>query len=65
MIVTCLSFDALRYLSKAVLGSLDRHGTYDVSKAYNKLRRMYDGTSMHIRLVKYDHTRIINRQVVF
>jgi hypothetical protein len=32
MIVSCLGLDTLAYHSKAVLGSLDRHGTYDISK---------------------------------
>jgi hypothetical protein len=54
----------LAYLELAVLGSLDRHDTYDVSTTYDKLRWTYDGVSMHDRLGKHDHTRIINRQVV-
>jgi len=31
---------------------------------YDKLRRTYDGFSLHDRLGKQAHTRIINRQVV-
>jgi len=54
----------LTYLELAVLGSLDCHDTYDVSKAYDKLRRTYDGSRMHDCLGKHDHTHIINRQVV-
>lgn len=54
----------LTYLELAVLGSLDRHETYDVSKTYDKLRWTYDGSSMHDRLDKHDHTCIINRHVV-
>jgi hypothetical protein len=54
----------LTYLELAVLGSLDHHDTNDVSKTYDKLRRTYDGSSMHDRVGKHDHTRIINRQVV-
>jgi hypothetical protein len=54
----------LAYLKLAVLGSLDLHNTYDVSKTYDQLRWTYDGSSMHDRLGKHDHTRIINRQVV-
>jgi hypothetical protein len=54
----------LAYLELAVLGSLDRHDMYEVSKTYDKLRLTYDGSSMHDRLGKHDHTRIINRQVV-
>jgi len=37
-------------LDLAVIRSLDRHDTYDVSKTYDKLRRTYDGSSMHDRL---------------
>ena len=54
----------LAYLELAVLGSVDRHDTYDVRKTYDKLRRTYGGSSMHDRLGKHDHTRIINRRVV-
>jgi hypothetical protein len=54
----------LAYLELAVLGSLNRHDTYDVNKTYDKLRWTYDGPSLHDHLGKHDHTRIINRQVV-
>jgi len=54
----------LTYLELAVLGSLDRHATYEVRKTYEKLRWTFEGSSMHDRLGKHDHTRIINRQVV-
>jgi len=64
MNMLCYVLMRLAYLELAVLGSLDRHDTYDVSKTYDKLRRTYDGSSMHDRLGKHDHTRIINRQVV-
>jgi len=64
MIMLCYVLMRLAYLELAVLGSLDHHDTYDVSKTYDKLRRTYDGSRMHDRLGKHDHTRIINRQVV-
>jgi len=64
MDMLCYVLMRLAYLGLAVLGSLDCHDTYDVSKTYDKLRRTYDGSSMHDRLGKHDHTRIINRQVV-
>jgi len=64
MNILCYVLMRLAYLELVVLGSLDRHDTYDVSKTYDKLRRTYDGSSMHDRLGKHDHTRIINRQVV-
>jgi len=55
----CYVLMRLAYLELAVIGSLDRHDTYDVSKNYDKLRRTYDESSMHDRLGKHDHTRII------
>jgi len=64
MNMLCYALMHLAYLELAVLGSLDRHDTYDVSKTYDKLRRTYDGSSMHECLGKHDHTRIINCQVV-
>jgi len=63
MNMLCYVLMRLVYLELAVLGSLDCHDTYDVSKTYDKLRRTY-GSSMHNRLGKHDHTRIINCQVV-
>jgi len=64
MNMLCYVLMRIAYLELAVLGSLDHHDTYDVSKTYDKLRRTYDGSSMHDRLGKHDHTRIINCQVV-
>jgi len=64
MNMLCSVLMRLAYLGLAVLGSLDCHDTYDVSKTYDKLRRTYDGSSKHDHLGKHDHTRIINRQVV-
>jgi len=64
MNMLCYVLMRLVYLELAVLESLDRHDTYDVSKTYDKLRRTYDGSSMQDHLGKHDHARIINRQVV-
>jgi len=64
MNMLCYILMRLAYLELPVLGSLDHHEPYDVRKTYDKLRRTYDGSRMHDRLRKHDHTRIINRQVV-